>query len=299
MPSLRARLLTFYLKHQMKAKPLHQMSTDALTKGAERLAPNRLPSGVALELVHEGGVNGEWLRTHDNPAGVTILYFHGGGYSYCSPKSHRGLTSGLAQVARANVFSQDYRLAPAYRFPAAVDDAVAGYRWLLDGGVDPEKTIVSGDSAGGGLALALMLSCVDVGLPLPAGAILYSPWTDLTVSGASFASNVKSDAMFKATYLEEAAKTYLGDADPMSPLASPLYGSLGGLPPVLTFVSDSEMLRDDATRLHEKLRQAGVASTLIVEKGLAHVWPIFHPRIPEAAKSIAQSAAFIRERIKT
>ncbi len=183
---------------------------------------------------------------------------------------------------------------PEHPFPAAVEDAVAGYRWLLDQGVGPENLIVSGDSAGGGLALALLLSCKERGLAMPASAILYSPWTDLAVTGASIDANEKTDAMFKKVHIVEGAKHYLGSADPKTALASPLYAELDGLPPVLTFVSDDEALLDDSTRLHERLRGRGVSSELIVENGLPHVWPIFHPRFPETGKSIEQSASFVR-----
>lgn len=294
MPSLRAKIMKLYLKSAMKSKPLHLMPTRALTDGAEKIGPKRPPKDVSLQRVDEGAVKGEWHRAQNAENGATIHYFHGGGYYYGSPVSHRGLTFGLAKAAGANVFSQDYRLAPEHPFPAAVEDAVAGYRWLLDQGVDPESLIVSGDSAGGGLALALLLSCKERGLPMPAGAILYSPWTDLAVTGASIDANEKTDAMFKKIHIVEGAKHYLGSASPKTPLASPLYAVLDGLPPILTFVSNDEALLDDSVRLHERLRGAGVSSELIVETGLPHVWPIFHPRFPETGRSIEQSANFIR-----
>ncbi len=158
--------------------------------------------------------------------------------------------------------------------------------------------VIGGDSAGGGLTLALLLSIKARGLPMPAGALLLSPWTDLATTGASLDKNEKSDAMFKKVYITEGAKRYLGAADPKAPLASPLYGDLAGLPPVLTFVSDSEVLLDDALRLHERLIAAGVQSELVVGNGLIHVWPIFPGLFPEAMKSIKQAVVFIRERTK-
>lgn len=298
MPSLRAKLMKLYLKQMMKSKPLHLMSSSALTEGAEALAPNRVPNGLTLENVDAGAVKGEWHRSAiADQTAPTILYFHGGGYYYGSPKSHRRVTFGLAQEAGARVFSQDYRLAPAHPFPAAVEDAVAGYRWLLDQGARPETIFVSGDSAGGGMSLALLLSCREQGLPMPAGVILYSPWTDLAVTGASIAGNEETDAMFKPVHIREGAKFYLGSADPKNPLVSPLYADLAGLPPMLIFVSDDEALYDDSTRLHKRLQATGVSSELIVEHGLPHVWPIFHPRFPETGKTIRQSAEFIRQRI--
>lgn len=296
MPSLRAKLMKLYLKRMMKSKPLHLMPSSALTEGAEALAPKRAPKDVTLEKVDAGAVKGEWHRSvAADQTAPTILYFHGGGYYYGSPKSHRRVTFGLAQEAGAQVFSQDYRLAPAHPFPAAVEDAVAGYRWLLDQGVRPETTFVSGDSAGGGLSLALMLSCREQGLPMPAAAILYSPWTDLAVTGASITKNEKTDAMFRPVHIREGARHYMGGADPKDPLVSPLYADLAGLPPTLIFASDDEALYDDSLRLRERLVAAGVQTEMITERGLPHVWPIFHPRFPETGKTIRQSAGFIRQ----
>jgi acetyl esterase/lipase len=153
--------------------------------------------------------------------------------------------------------------------------------------------VVGGDSAGGGLTLALLLSIKARGLPMPAGALLLSPWTDLATTGASLDENEKSDAMFKKIYIVEGAKRYLAGADAKAPLASPLYGDLAGLPPMLIFASEDEVLRDDSTRLQDRLVSAGVQSELVMEKGLIHVWPIFPGRFPEAMKSIRHAAAFI------
>ncbi len=296
MASLRAKFFNFYLKTQMKSKPLHLIDPAVLRANADKIAPRRTPRDVRLELVEGGGVKGEWHRAATAEDGRTILYLHGGGYVYCSPKSHRGLTFQLAKEARADVFSLDYRMAPEHPFPAAVDDAIAAYQWLLDQGCDPAKLVIAGDSAGGGLTLALLLSCKERGLPMPAGAVLYSPWTDLAATGASLLSNEESDVMFKKIYIKEGAKRYLDGADPKSPLASPLYADLSGLPPILIFVSADEALYNDSTRLHANLIAARDESKLIVEKGLAHVWPLFYPRFPEAGQTIAQSAEFIREK---
>ena len=298
MPSLRARIFNVYLKTAMKSKPLHLVDPAVLRAGTDKIAPRRTPAGVTLEIVSDGAVAGEWHRPENAAPGRTILYFHGGGYVFGSAKSHRGLTFKLAQDARADIFSVDYRLAPEHPFPAAVDDAVAAYQWLLDGGAQSESIIVGGDSAGGGLSLALLLRCKALGLPRPAAAFLYSPFTDLAATGSSLETNEASDVMFKKIYIAEGAKRYIGAADPKDPLVSPLYGDLGGLPPVLTFVSDNEALYDDSKRLHDKLLAAGVDSALIVERGLAHVWPIFYPRFPEAGRTIKQTADFIARRIE-
>ncbi len=272
------------------------MTSNELTIGADRVGYKGPPKGGVILPVDDGAVKGEWHQADGFERGPTVLYFHGGGYYYGSPTSHSRATFGLALAAKARVFSQDYRLAPANPYPAAVEDAVAGYRWLLAQGVDPGQIIVSGDSAGGGLTLALLLSCRSQDLPMPAGAILYSPWTDLAGTGNSLVDNEKTDSMFRKIHIIEGAKYYLGNADPKTPLASPLYADHSGLCPILTFVSDDEALLDDSTRLHERLVAAGVEAELVIERGLPHVWPIFHPQFPETGKTIDHSARFIRAR---
>ena len=296
MPSLRALLFNIYLKRNMKTKPLHLIDPAILREGADGLAPDQTPTGVTCDDIDMGGVPGERHRSIDAENGRTILYFHGGGYVFGSPKYARGLTFELAEKARADLFSVKYRLGPESFFPAAVDDAVTAYQHVLDQGRDPARVVVAGDSAGGGLSLALLLLCKERDLPMPAGAVLFSPFTDLAATGHSLVFNEKSDVMFKKVYIAQGAKRYLGSADPKTPLASPLYGDHKGLPPMLSFVSTSEALYNDATRLHEKLIAAGVDAKLVEEKGLAHVWPIFYPRFPEAGKTIAQAADFIVER---
>jgi acetyl esterase/lipase len=295
MPSLQAMLFNLIMKATFKSKPIHLIDEKILRDGAEKFAPEKVPDDLTFDAV-DAPVKGEWHRSKTAAPGRTILYLHGGGYVFGSPKSHRAMTFTLAQEAAAEVFSLDYRMASEHPFPAAVDDAVAAYRWLLDQGRDPARMIVAGDSAGGGLTLALLLSINARGMPMPAGAVLLSPWTDLAATGASLDENEKSDAMFKKVYIVEGAKRYLAGADAKAPLASPLYGDLAGLPPMLIFASDSEVLRDDSMRLKERLDAAGVSSKLVLEKGLVHVWPIFPGHFPEALKSIRQAAAFVRER---
>jgi len=293
MPGLRAVLFNAYMRLRMKSKPIHLIDPGLLRANTDKIAPRRTPAAIALESLSAGPVKGEWHRPRGETDGRTVFYMHGGGYVFGSAKSHRGLTFKLAEEARADVFSLDYRLAPEHPYPAAVEDALAAYRMLLDEGRDPARLVVGGDSAGGGLCLALMLSCKAQGLALPAGAFLYSPWTDLAATGASLDRNEASDVMFKKAYLAGGARRYLNGADPTDPLASPLYGDHAGLPRTLVFVSDSEILHDDSARLHEKLLASGVSSAMIVERGLAHVWPIFYPRFPEAGRSIKQTADFI------
>lgn len=293
MTSLRAKLFNWYMASTFKTKPIHKLPAQTLRDGADALAPARPPKDITLEVI-DSPVRGEWHRPAGAESGITVFYLHGGGYVFGSPKSHRAATFALARESGAHVFSLDYRMAPEHLFPAAVDDAAAGYQWLIEQGCDPTRTVIGGDSAGGGLAMALLLSIREKGLPMPAGVFLYSPWTDLTVSGASITANEKTDAMFKAEYIRGGASRYLGAGDPAAPLASPLFADHAGLPPALIFASNSEVLRDDSIRLQESLRAAGVESELVLEDGLIHVWPIFPGRFPEAIAAIRRTADFIK-----
>ena len=293
MPSLMAKFISWRLKRTVKARPLHLIDPKELRDGFDAMAPKRPPKDVSTESVSEGGVKGEWRRAAAGAGGPTILYLHGGGYVFGSPLSYRALTAALARACGGEAFALDYRLAPEHPYPAAPDDALAAYRWLLDQGRDPARIVVAGDSAGGGLTMALLLSIKQQGLPAPAGAVLFSPWTDLAVTGASMDENEATDAMFKKIYVVEGAKKYLAGADPKTPLASPLYGDLAGLPPIHIYASESEVLRDDAMRLHHRLQEAGVHSHLTLEEGLPHIWPLFVPQMPEARRTIDDVANFV------
>lgn len=240
---------------------------------------------------------GEWIEREGSEAAKTartLLYLHGGGYYFCSPATHRVITVGLAIGAEARAFVPDYRLAPEHRFPAAVEDAVRAYRGLLGAGTPAHRIVVGGDSAGGGLALALLLSLRDAGDPLPAGAALFSPWTDLAATGDSILRNDRSDPMFHGRRIAEGARLYLGDAQATEPLASPLYADLAGLPPLFIQASDSEVLLDNSTRLAEKARKAGVAVEFRAWHKLPHVWQFFAPFLPEGRAALAETAQFIR-----
>ncbi|SAK40231.1 hydrolase [Caballeronia hypogeia] len=248
-----------------------------------------VPRGWRLDTRDESG---EWLIP-DAPRRATILYLHGGGYYFCSPRSHRAITFALASRANAAVFSLDYRLAPEHRFPAALDDSVAAYRRLLADGVDAQSIALAGDSAGGGLALATLLALRDAGDPLPAAAVLFSPWTDLTCSGESMRTNEGRDPMYHASVFPRVAAQYLGQADAHHPYASPLFGRFEGLPPLLIQAGDTELLLDDCTRVAKKARAAGVRAELEIWPGVPHIFQIWAPFMPEANRALAQAAAFI------
>jgi acetyl esterase/lipase len=289
-------LLTLVLRHRIKRRgdrPLDVAMTRALTsKTAMKM---RVPAGWRIRPA-AAPVPGEWIEREagGEPKGRTILYFHGGGYFFCSPQTHRAITVNLATRADARVLAPDYRLAPEHRFPAAVEDAVASYRGLLADGVPARNIVVGGDSAGGGLAIALLLSLREAGLALPTGAVLFSPWTDLAATGESLRRNDKSDAMFRGHRVAENARIYLGDTPATHPLASPLYADLKGLPPLFIQASDSEILLDDSVRLAEKAAKAGVSVSFRAWRKLPHVWQYFAPMLPEGRAALAETAEFIR-----
>lgn len=239
-----------------------------------------------------GGVKGEWIEG-PQAANGTLLYLHGGGYFGCSAETHRSITVFYA-LSGFRVFAPNYRLAPENKFPAALDDAVSVYRGLLAVVDTPKKIVVSGDSAGGGLALCLLLALRDAAVPPPAGAAVFSPWTDLAATGDSIRSNAHRCAMFHGKDIAPTARYYLGDTDPRNPLASPLYGNFAGLPPLLVHVGEDEVLRDDSTRVAERARAAGVSVELKVWPVVPHAWQLAANKIPEARQSLKEGAAFLR-----
>lgn len=267
--------------------------------GQPRALRDARAKSARITKVADGAVHGEWVLPRDGvvEGGRTILYLHGGGYVFCTEETHRALTTTLANLARARVFAPAYRLAPEHPFPAAVDDALAAAAWLFEQGVDPARTIVAGDSAGGGLALALLLARRDAGLAPMAGAYLLSPWTDLAGAGESMTSNRDRDAMFASGRIAEFAREYLGSVPPTHPLASPLYADLAGLPPLVIQAGSDEVLLDDSRRLAERARAAGVEVSIETWPGVPHVWQLWTPYLPEARDALARAVAWITARV--
>jgi acetyl esterase/lipase len=291
----------WFLRRQFRPQTLkpHIDVEKARALTAKRAWSPDVPRGWRLrELDGADGkpLRGEWIERSGEPAigaRPTVLYLHGGGYYFCSPRTHRSIVFGLATRANAPVFSLDYRLAPEHRFPAALDDATAAYRHLIAEGTAPESIVIAGDSAGGGLALATLVALRDAGDPLPAGAVLFSPWTDLAATGASIVDNDGADPMFSGPAIAKAAKVYLGDMPATHPYASPVYADLRGLPPLFMMAGSTEVLLDDSRRVAANARAAGVDCELEVWKKMPHVWPIFAPFIPEANRALDRAAAFI------
>jgi len=257
-----------------------------------------VPDEVKWEPVTAGQVACEWVHGPTNRGGQAVMYLHGGGYVFGSVATYRELIGRLSLAAGIWVLAPDYRLAPEHPFPAAVDDALAAYRWLLGAGIEPGHIAISGDSAGGGLALATLLALRDAGEQLPAAAVLLSPWTDLTCSGDSYVSRAESDPFSTRAQVVFLAAQYLAGADPTSVLASPIYADLKGLPPLLVHVGSDEVLLDDSTRLAERARAAGVEVDLKVWDGMWHDFQRFAGRgVIEGQESIDLIGAFIKKRV--
>ena len=261
---------------------------------AEKVFPT--PAEVKVERVIAPTAPAEWLRPPGAVAGRVVLYLHGGGYAIGSPRSHRHLAAAIATAGQASALLLDYRLAPEHPYPAAVDDATAAYRWLLDQGIAPGRIVIAGDSAGGGLTVATLLALRDARLPRPAGGVCISPWVDLTCGGASYRTKAEADPIVKEASVGEMARAYLGAMPPRTPLASPLFADLRSLPPLLVQVGSDEVLLDDAVQLADRAKAAGVDATLEVWDRMIHVWHWFLPMLDEAQDAVDGIGRFVRMR---
>ncbi len=253
---------------------------------------------VTCERVSADGVDGEWISPANVPEDNAILYFHGGGFRLGSLTSHRDLMAQIALASGCRVLAINYRLAPEHRFPAALDDALAAYGWMLDRGLKSENVAFAGDSAGGNLVLAAMLALRERGLPLPVSAVLMSPWTDLAATGSSYVSRAEADPIHQRSMILALAKNYLGgQGDPYDPLVSPLYADLAGLPPLLIQVGDSETVLDDSVMFADLARAAGVDVSLEVWDGMIHVFQMFGAELPEAGQAISSIGKFLNRHL--
>lgn len=228
---------------------------------------------------------------------ATVLYLHGGGYMIGSCQSHRGLVARLGQAAGVRTLAVDYRLAPEHPYPAAVDDAVTAYQWLLEGGTRPERIFFGGDSAGGGLAVATMLRCKSRNIPLPRAAVLFSPFADMGTTGQSLTDNLERDVLVTEGMAPGMAQGYLAGADPRSPEASPIYGDLSGLPPIMIQVSSHEVLLDDSLRLLRAAILADVKVHIRVYQELPHVWQLYAGILDEGEAALAEAGTFLAQHL--
>lgn len=267
----------------------------------ERNSQYAMPPGASATPVDAGGVPCEWVRAPGADPARRMLYLHGGGYVIGNLNTHRDMAAILSQVTGAVSLAVDYRLAPEHRFPAAVDDALTAYRFLLANGpggpADAEATFVAGDSAGGGLTIATLIAARDAGLPLPAAAVGMSAWTDLTQSAESHQTRADADIRVSKAMLDNMAASYLGDADPRHPLASPLFADLHGLPPLLLQVGDAEVLLDDTRVFADRARAAGVEVHDEVWPHMFHVWHHQWAQVPEARQAIERIGAFCQRAV--
>lgn len=284
------------LIQMMQSQPREADQTIEQTRaGFEQMAAMfPAPAGTKSEKVTANGVPAEWITGPGAEDTGTLLYLHGGGYVIGSINTHRALVAKLSATSGTRALSVDYRLAPEHPFPAAVDDAVAAYRWLLANGAQPETTVIAGDSAGGGLTIATLVALRDAGEPLPAAGVALSPWVDLEGTGNSMSANSGADPIVQKDGLQGMAQAYLAGADPRTPLAAPLYADLAGLPPLLIQVGTAETLLDDATRIAAKAKTAGVDVMLEPWQDMIHVWQLFP--VPEADAAIEQIGQFIRQK---
>jgi acetyl esterase/lipase len=257
-----------------------------------------LPADVGVEPATAGGVRAEWTTTPNATRDAALLYLHGGGYVIGSLDSHRHLVAEAGRVCAVAALALDYRLAPEHPFPAAVEDALAGYRFLLGRGVAAGRIAIAGDSAGGGLVVAAMLAIRDAGLPQPGCGWCISPWVDMEALGETMTSRALADPTVQRAGLLDMARLYLSGADPRSPLAAPIYADLTGLAPLIIQVGACETLLDDALRLTGAAGAADVRVDLQIWPEMIHVWHLFHPELTAGRDAIAAGAAFVKARLR-
>lgn len=253
-----------------------------------------LPKGARFHGVDVGSLHAEWMEMPHVAQDRAFLLLHGGGYNAGSPRTHRKMAANLSRAAYMRVLTPEYRLAPEHPFPAAVKDALIAYKWLLTQGFAEDSIIVGGDSAGGGLALSMMLALREAGAKMPRAAILLAPWTDLTVSSASYERLRQFDPIITREGLREAGLWYAGGRDPADPMASPLFANLHGLPPMLVHAGGDEVMVDDSRIFAERAKAAGVAVTLKIFPDMWHVFHSASPEVPEAVQAMVEIGDYLR-----
>lgn len=297
MASIQSRLFYLMLRFMKNQSPLK----NNLTLQQQRLKLQEMsqsnmkyfPAHVEKEPVRLGELDAEWLHPVNADRDRAILYLHGGAFTNGSLLDARNLAASIALACRSSVLSLGYRLAPENPFPGGLNDCVTAYRWLLRSGIPPKQIALVGESAGGNLALAAGLALRDAGDQLPRAILALSPMTDLTMSAKSLTGRAKQDPMLLPEWVRPQIVHYLGDVDPRTPLASPFFGNLQGLPPLLIQVGEHEILIDDVMKFSEKAKQAGVEITLEIEKGMWHVYQSF-AMLPESKRAIERIGKFIR-----
>ena len=293
-----AELLRLTLRLFKARKSRRHVPIATVRRRLRRIEPfvPRSPAGTQTTEIVANGVNAVHVAVRQARSDRYVLYFHGGAYAVGTAALFRDFTWRIGAAAGACVLYFDYRLAPEHPFPAALEDAVAVYRWLA-GRLDPGQIAFMGDSAGGGLALATLHKLRDEGIALPGAVVAVSPWTDLALTGPSLRSNAAADPMLNVAHLPALADSYLAGADPRHRYASPLYGDASGLPPTLIHVGSDEILRDDSIRMAEKLRVAGCDVEIEVWPRMPHAWHHYARILPEGRRAIERIGAFLRDKL--
>lgn len=259
----------------------------------------KLPKDVKLDHLSIEGMDAVWISVPESDPDKIIFYLHGGGYMEGSLTSHQDLAMRLGRAARARVLLVKYRLAPEHPYPAAVEDAIKSYKWLIENQkVDPSKIVIAGDSAGGGLTLVTLIKLRDDKIKLPAAGVCLSPWTDLALTGDSLIRNAKADPFLKFYDIAFMADLYVCENDPKNPYISPLYAELQDLPPLLIHVGTAEIIEDDSVRFAEKAKKAGVEVTLDVFSDMIHVFQAFASWAPEGQEAIEKIGKYIQDKLQ-
>lgn len=274
-----------------------EFTVDELRAGFDAWATGAMPvpDDAEFEHVDADGAACIWARTPGTSRKRTILYSHGGGYVLGSATAYRGFGAALSRAADAQVLVVDYRRAPEHPHPAALEDFTTAYRWLVKQGIRPEDIVVAGDSAGGGLTTALLIALRDQGEQLPAGGVPISPWVDMTFSGKSYDTRADVDPIISRELLGSMAALWLGEQEPRDVRASPIFGELGGLPPLQILIGGAECLYDEAVDLARRAEDAGVKVDLHVGEGMFHIWPVMSSFLPEAQQAVRDIGAFVQQ----
>jgi acetyl esterase/lipase len=296
MISLRAKIVRFITGAYFSRLEVQKIDVQSLNQRWHKLSRFLWTAReVKVERVEMHGLKAEWLLPERAPADKVLLYLHGGAYVMGGCATHRQFVSYLAREAGVRALLPEYRLAPRHRFPAAVDDALGLYRALLADGYDAEDIVVAGDSAGGGLTMAMLLSLRDAGDPLPAAACLLSPWLDLVGTGETMNTNAHRDPWFRPEDMRFVSSYYCEDDQLRDPLVSPVYGDLSGLPPIFLQVGADEILLSDSTRAAEMIKAAGGEVAIEIWPEMWHVFPMFVCQMPESRAAIAKLGAYMRK----
>ena len=266
-------------------------------QAAHVAVPRPEKTDARFERVQARGVPAEWFHHSSADESRVLFYLHGGGYSIGSVETHRDVILGLSRASNMTGFAIDYRLAPEHPFPAQLEDALAAYRFLLDGGVDPKCIVIAGDSAGGGLTLSTMIALRDHGEPLPAAAFLISPWVDLEASGSTMAHHEPYDYISRRV-LAAYTRRFVSKKDVRNPLAAPLYAELEGLPPLVVHAGGAEVLLDDSQRITERARKAGVPVTFEVSDDMIHAWHLFASAFEVCRRDVLRAGKMLRENVE-